>query len=371
MKKQKRKLTFLGKITLLVGIVAAFALLLGILAGNLDPREHELIAFFGLAYPFVLLINIIIIGFWILRGRIVFALGTIAIILIGWHPLIATVGFIGESGEGPKSAPELVRMMTYNVHSFKPYGEASNESVKQQMLEVVKNENPDIICFQEYYTRRKGTFAITDSLKRILKTSNYYFIPSSENDYESTGLAIFSRYPIVNKGSILFSTNHGGNASIYIDIMVNKERVRVYNVHLQSISFDKQDYNYLDKVTKKMDTEILPAKRIVSMLKTAFLKRSGQVDMMKDHMKTCKTPFLIAGDFNDTPASYAVTQLTKSLHNTFVEQGTGLGRTYNGKFPNFQIDYISATKTFKVINHRIIQSRLSDHFPVRSDLRIN
>ncbi|MGY0040117.1 hypothetical protein [Pedobacter sp. NJ-S-72] len=59
------------------------------------------------------------------------------------------------------------------------------------------------------------------------------------------------------------------------------------------------------------------------------------------------------------------------MHNTFVEQGTGLGRTYNGKFPNFQIDYISATKKFKVINHRIIQSRLSDHFPVRSDLRIN
>ncbi|WP_367865387.1 endonuclease/exonuclease/phosphatase family protein [Pedobacter sp. WC2423] len=369
--KKEKKLTFFGKITLLVGIVMAFALLLGILAGNLDPREHQRIAFFGLAYPFVLLLNVLFMIWWILRGRIVFALGTAAIIAIGWHPLIATVGFVGESGDGPKSAPELVRMMTYNVHSFKPYGEASNESVKQQMLALVKEENPDIICFQEYYTRRKGTFAITDSLKHILKTSSYYFVPSSGNDYESAGLAIFSRYPIVNKGSILFSTNHGGNASIYVDVMVNKEKVRVYNVHLQSISFDKQDYNYLDKVTKKMDTEILPAKRIASMLRTAFFKRSGQVDIMKDHMKSCTTPFLIAGDFNDTPASYAVTQLTKSLHNSFVEQGTGLGRTYNGKFPNFQIDYISATKTIKVINHRIIQARLSDHFPVRSDLRIN
>lgn len=368
---KKKKLTFLGKITFLVGLVTAFALLLGILAGNLDPREHQRIAFFGLAYPFVLLLNVLFIIWWLLRGRILFALGTAAIIAIGWHPLIATVGFVGEAGPGPKSSPELVRMMTYNVHSFKPYGEEGNESVKQQMLAVVKDENPDIICFQEYYTRRKGTFAITDSLKLILKTSNYYFIPSSGNDYESAGLAIFSRYPIVNKGSILFSTNHGGNASIYVDVMINKEKVRVYNVHLQSISFDKQDYNYLDKVTQKMDTEILPAKRIMGMLRTAFLKRSGQVDIMKDHMKSCKTPFLIAGDFNDTPASYAVTQLTKSLNNTFVEQGTGLGRTYNGKFPNFQIDYISATKSIKVINHRIIQARLSDHFPVRSDLRIN
>lgn len=366
---KKRGFTFFGKLQLLIAAGLAFALVLGILAGNLDPRKHVLIAFFGLAYPFFLMFNVLMILLWLIRGRFLIALLTIGVICTGWHALIATVGFVGESGEGPKATADLVRMMTYNVHSFKPYGEDSNESVKQQMLQVVKNENPDIICFQEYYTRKKGSFAITDSLKRILGTSNYYFLPSGGNDYESMGLAIFSRYPIVDKGNISF-TDHGGNASIYIDIMINQKKIRVYNVHLQSISFDKQDYTYLDKVTQKMDAEIVPSKRILGMLKAAFLKRSGQVDIMKAHMKTCETPFVIAGDFNDTPASYAVTQMTKSLNNSFVEEGTGLGRTYNGKFPNFQIDYISATKTIKVINHRIIKARLSDHFPVRSDLRV-
>ena len=367
---KKRGFTFFGKIQLLISIGLAFALVLGILAGSLDPRKFVLIAFFGLAYPFFLLLNVIMVALWIIRGRLLIALITVAIICSGWHALIATVGFIGESDEGPKSTPDLVRMMTYNVHSFKPYGEDSNESVKRQMLKVVKNENPDIICFQEYYTRRKGSFAITDSLKKMLTTSHYYFVPIAKNDYEATGLAIFSRYPIVDKGAISFA-NSGGNSSIYVDVMINQKKVRVYNVHLQSISFDKQDYTYLDKVTKKMDAEIVPSKRILGMLKAAFLKRSEQVDVMKAHMKTCETPFLIAGDFNDTPASYAVTQLTKSLNNSFVQEGTGLGRTYNGKFPNFQIDYISGTKSIRVINHRIIQAKLSDHFPVRSDLRVN
>ena len=367
---KRRGFTFFGKLQLLIAAALAFALILGILAGNLDPRKYVLIAFFGLAYPFFLLFNVMMIFLWIIRGRFLIALITIGIICSGWHSLIATVGFVGESGAGPKSSADLVRMMTYNVHSFKPYGEDSNEFVKQQMLQVVKTENPDIICFQEYYTRRKGSFAITDSLKHILGTSHYYFVPSAGNEYESMGLAIFSRYPIVGKGSINF-TDHGGNASIYIDVQINQKKVRVYNVHLQSISFDKQDYTYLDKVTQKMDAEIVPSKRILGMLKAAFLKRSGQVDIMKAHMKTCETPFLIAGDFNDTPASYAVTQLTKSLNNSFVAEGTGLGRTYNGKFPNFQIDYISATKTIRVMNHRIIKARLSDHFPVRSDLRVN
>lgn len=368
---KKRESTFLGKVYLLGGILLAVCLLLGILAGNYDPRKNVLIAFSGLAYPFFLLLNIIMVVFWLLRKRVIFALATVLLIAAGWHSLIATVGIIGESGEGPKPAADLVRMMTYNVHSFKLYGGNNDESVKQQMLAVVKNENPDIICFQEYYTRRRGPFDITDSLKRMLKTKDYYFVPSSHNDYEGTGLAIFSRYPIVNKGNILFSNNQSGNASIYVDVMVNSKKVRVYNVHLQSISFDKQDYNYLDQVKKKMEAEITPAKRILRMLKTAFLKRSAQVDIMKAHMDTCETPFLIAGDFNDTPASYAVTQLTKSLNNSFVEKGTGLGRTYNGKFPNFQIDYISATKSIKIINHRIIEAKLSDHFPIRSDLRIN
>lgn len=367
----KSKSTFLGKIVLLIAILFIIAIILGIEAGNTDPRKHPLMAFFGLAYPFVLLLNIIMIGYWLVRGRLFFALATAGIIAAGWHALIATVGFIGESGAGPKTDPGLLRMMTYNVHSFKPYGEDSNELTKQQMLQVVKNENPDIICFQEYYSRRKGSFAITDSLKQILKTSDNYFVPTAENNYEATGQAIFSRYPIVGKGTISFGDENIGNAAIYIDILIGQKKVRVYNVHLQSISFDKQDYTFLDKVTKKMDPEITPAKRILRMLNVAFKKRSGQVDIMKAKMKTCETPFIIAGDFNDTPASYAVTQLTKSLNNSFVEQGVGLGRTYNGKFPNFQIDYISATKTIKVINHRIIRAKLSDHFPVRSDLRIN
>jgi endonuclease/exonuclease/phosphatase family metal-dependent hydrolase len=368
---KKRKTTFFTKIYLLLAILLALALVLGMVAGKFDPREHALIAFFGLAYPFLLLLNVLMVIFWLVQRRIVFALITVAVIASGWHALIATIGFVGESGKGPKSSPDLLRMMTYNVHSFKPYGEDNNESVKQQMLAVVRNEDPDIICFQEYYSRRKGPFDITDSLKKMLRIPNYYFIPTSENNYEAMGLAIFSRYPIVDKGTISFNTNHGGNASIYVDIMVKAKKIRVYNVHLQSISFDKQDYEYLDQVKKEMEAKITPAKRILRMLKSAFSKRSAQVDIMKAHMNNCKSPFLIAGDFNDTPASYAVTQLTKSLNNSFVEEGTGLGRTYNGKFPNFQIDYISATKPLKIINHRIIQARLSDHFPVRSDISIN
>lgn len=369
---KNKKIGFIDKCLLLLALILAGLLVIGYSAWRFDPRSYPMIAFFGLAYPFLLVSNAAMILIWLVRKRWLMAAGTVLIIILGWNVLHSTLGFIGRTGEGPKTEdPGVVRIMTYNVHSFKPYGEVNDEMTKQRMLDIVEAESPDIICFQEYYSRRKGSFDITDSLKQILKTSSYYFLPSSENNYESMGLAIFSRYPIKSKGDIVFHRNHTGNASIYVDVEINKQILRIYNVHLQSISFNKEDYNYLDKVTKEMDPEISSSKRIARMLKNAFVKRSEQVDIMKTHLESCTTSFVIAGDFNDTPASYAVTQLTRALKNTFTEQGKGLGRTYNGKFPNFQIDYIAATKDIDVLNHRIIKAKLSDHFPVRSDLRLN
>jgi len=369
--KKKSKPTFLDRLVRFAAIVLALTLVVGFMAGRFDPRTYKFIPFFGLAYPFILFLNVLMIAWWCIRKRWIFAASTFLLILLGGRALNATFGIIGESGEGPKAKAEHIRMMTYNVHSFKPYGMDNIESVKQQMLDLIRTENPDIICFQEYFTRKKGPFDITDSLKRILKKPYYYFEPTNKNDYEAYGLAIFSRYPIRDKGYIRFTNDIGGNASIYVDVTIRNKIVRVYNVHLQSISFREEDYNYIDRVAHEMDPDIVPSKRILSLLKNAFVKRSAQVDIMKSHIETCKTPFLIAGDFNDTPASYAVTQLTESLNNTFKEQGTGFGRTYNGKFPNFQIDYIATTKDFKVLNYRIIEAKLSDHFPVRSDLKLN
>jgi endonuclease/exonuclease/phosphatase family metal-dependent hydrolase len=372
---KKARPTFVDKVVRIIAVLMAISLLMGCFAGDVDPRENRLIPFFGLAYPFLLLLNIFMIAWWCIRGRWMFAILTVLVVVVGWRALTATFSIFGEAGAGPKTDVSMIRMMTYNVHSFRPYDASqmkdSLEEVKSQILKLIEAENPDIICLQEYYTRNKGSFDLTDSLKKILNTSEYYFRPSAMNDYEATGLAIFSKYPIKNKGNIVFEPGKGGNESIYVDVEVNKKRIRVYNVHLQSIAFNKQDYQYLDKVTKKMDPELVPSKRILSMLNSAFLKRSSQVDIMKAHMSTCEMPFLIAGDFNDTPASYAVTQLTSSMNNSFVKKGRGLGRTYNGKFPNFQIDYIAATKDFKVINQRILEAKLSDHFPVRSDLSLN
>jgi len=367
--KKKKGFTFSDKCMLIGHVPGLAGLILGILAGSLDPRAHIIIAFFGLAYPLFLLANALFFLYWLFRKRWAIASITLIVVGIGWHSLFATFGLGGTEGPERKTDPDLLRLLTYNVHNFKPYGESNTVEEKDKIFQILAGQMPDIVCFQEFYSRDKGPYDTIDSLKKQLDMPYYYFEPTHKSKREALGVAIFSRFPIENRGAIAFE-NSTGNSSIYVDVRVHNQLLRIYNVHLQSISFEKEDYSYLDQVTKEMDPALDPSKRIIRMLRGAFKKRSEQVDIMKAHMQTCRLPYVVAGDFNDTPASYATTRMTDSLYNAFYEKGSGFGKTYNGKFPNFQIDYIACTKNIQVMNYKIIKARLSDHFPVRSDLRL-
>lgn len=370
---QKLKLSFFDKIVLLGAVVFSIGLLLSGWASHFDPREYIYISFLGLAYPFLLMGNLALLLYWIFRAKWGIGFATLVFVALGWPSLKATynINFFGNEGDNRKSKEEYLRLMTYNVHQFKLFGYDNDKYTKNKILKVIASQRPDVVCFQEFYTRYKGNFDIADSIKKKLNLYYYYFEPSAKNDYEAYGLAIFSRYPIKNKGLILFNDSLRGNESIFADIMVKGKLLRVYNVHFQSISFEKQDYDYIDRMAHKKKPEFKSSKRIVSMIKYAFEKRAEQVDIMKEKLQNTAMPYIIAGDFNDTPGSYTVAQITKGLRNAFIEKGRGFGKTYNGKFPNFQIDYIACTAQLEVVNYYINAAKLSDHFPVRSDLKMN
>jgi endonuclease/exonuclease/phosphatase family metal-dependent hydrolase len=160
------------------------------------------------------------------------------------------------------------------------------------------------------------------------------------------------------------------NACIYVDLEKGDQRFRVYSVHLRSIGFDPEDYKYINGTSNDGKSDIFLTRRVGTKLKNAFIKRSSQVTKIKEHAAQCPYPYIIAGDFNDTPSSYAVNEMSRGLKNAFHEKGVGFGRTYNGDFPNFQIDYIMTTPQFDIKNYTIIEKKLSDHYPVRSDLEL-
>jgi len=364
--KAKSKTSLLDKLLLGLNILLCLALLTSYLATVTDPQKAWMIAFFGLAYPMLLLGNVIMVFYWLFRKKWYLLLSALCI-LCGWNVLNNNIGFHSQAGDQPVKDGNTIRMMTYNVHNFKRYGSKNDVSTKRDILQIIREQQPDVIGFQEFYTRKHGQYDMRDSIAHIMGSDQYYFEPIIFNNDESIGVAIFSKFPIVAHGFILLADKRSLNSCIYADVKKGNKVFRVYSVHLQSINFEPEDYKYINSITRQ-GTDISSTRRLGSKLKYAFLKRSGQVIKIKQHAATCPYPYIISGDFNDTPSSYAVNEMAKGLKNAFRERGVGFGRTYNGNFPNYQIDYILATPQFDVMNYRIIEKKLSDHYPVRSDL---
>lgn len=366
--RSKKRLNFFDRLVLWFNVLLCLLLLLSYLAPVTNPGKMWPIAFLGLAYPPLIVLALITIFYWIIRGSW-YCLLSLITILVGWNVLVNHVGFRSSVYKTARPDSSSIRMMTYNVHNFKRYGAENDISTKHEILELISAQQPDIINFQEFFTRRRGQYDMRDSIIKLLNSPHYYFEKFRFNDNEGIGMAIFSRYPIINHGLIHLSDEMGsGNQCLYIDIKRNNSVFRVYNVHLQSIRFDPEDYQYVDSVSRIGKPSMTQSKRIAWKLKKAFIKRSEQVIKVKNHSHDCSYPFIIAGDFNDTPSSFAVNQMAKGLKNAFREKGSGIGRTYNGDFPNYQIDYIMASPQFDIRSYKILEKRLSDHYPVCSDL---
>lgn len=369
--RRLKRLGFFSKTVLWVNCFAVAALVLSYLAPVINPKTFWPIAFFGIAYLPLLLINLLFIGYWLIR-RAKFGAISLLAILMGWGTLANHFGFNAavSSSEVTSRDTGHIRIFTYNVHFFRTFEQKDTEpTIRDATMKLMDSVSPDVICVQEYYTRQKGKYRMAKAFEQQIGMDHSYFLPTAENDFEAYGMAIFSRYPIVASGH-LPDHEYGVNRVIYADIEKSGQIFRVYNVHLRSIGFQKEDYEFIKSPTKTLEKDAASTKRIGARLKWAFNARSAQADALRAHSRECKVPYVISGDFNDTPLSYAVNKVSAGLQNAFREKGRGWGVTYNGDFPNFQIDYILASKDFEVSRYQIIKAKLSDHYPVWADLKL-
>lgn len=350
------------------GVIAA--LLLSYLAPSINPKTFWPLAFFGMAYFPILLLNLLFVLLWLFRKPVYSLLSAITV-LAGWNALQLHVGMSASVPQEAlaQRAEDQLRVMSYNVHLFSaPEFDAKPFTNAQNISAVIAQVSPDVLCLQEFHTRFKGEHHMIHQFEKELGYTHHYVFPVAENNREAYGMAIFSKYPIVDTGSIE-GYAYGINRMIYSDIVCDGQKIRVYNVHLRSIGFKKEDYEFIKNPSGTFNQDMQSTLMIGGRLKNAFHSRSDQVEALVQHAAQIDYPYMILGDFNDTPLSYAVNKASKNLKNTFREKGRGWGTTYNGDFPNFQIDFIFVHPSFDVQHYQIIQEKLSDHYPVWADLR--
>lgn len=340
------------------------SLLLSVCAKYISPLLFWLPAFFGLAFPFLFVLNFIFTLYWMVLFKPAFVFGLIMICI----SIPTAVRFIQFSAPKKKTENKALKVTSYNSMLFDLYNWSNNNETRRKILGEVAEIDPDILCVQEFYTsEQKGDYNNIDTLKHILRT-NYYHreYTITLRDYDHWGIATFSKYPIINQGKIVFNTT-SNNICIYSDIVTGADTLRVYNVHLQSVSFTKNENKFIDAVISKekdAEDEVTNSTNILRRLKRAFIKRTKQVDMMVSHMKTCRYKIIVCGDFNETAASYSYEKLSENLADAFVEKGIGFGRTYAGKWPKFRIDYILHDKALHCSDYKRHEETYTDHYPI-------
>lgn len=363
-KTTKKQLFLFDKIILGLNIIAAICLLLSYLAPSTDPRDSIIIAQLGFGYLFLVAANLVFVLYWLIRKPLLMLISVLSI-LVGFSAMQAQYGFRKKTLVGEKSSPDDIRVMQYNVHEFIGVGRYADAPVYKEILEMVNDKQPDIINIDEYGKFLVNRDSITRQLKDVLKTQYVYFQPYKINrTRDSTGNAIFSKYPIVKSGAIVTNVLLNTRA-IYADVKIKDKIVRIYCVHLAAVNIKSQSKSRMLKGKVSLGKSSF----IQSRLAAAFISRSYQVDQIKRDIENCPYPYIITGDFNDTPQSYAVNELSDGMKNAFVEKGSGFQTTYYAKLP-LQIDYIFASKEFDVLNYDVIEKEISDHKPVISDLRL-
>jgi len=355
----------LYKILLGVNVLFAFSLLMSYLAVHISPEQFALPAFFGLAYPYLLLINILLVITWAVLLRYE-AMISVIVIAAGYTHL---TNYFRLSDKG-NNREGTFQVLSYNIRLFNTL-EGGNKSSEKVVLDFIKERQPDIICLQEFYGT--GNAALKVNEIRNYLNGNYQshlkVIGSGRNRYY--GIVTYSRFPIVGRGEIIHPRSP--SLTIYTDVLIQKDTFRVFNNHLQSFRLKSMERSFIEEIAiqDEGNNTLGEVKSISNSLKNGFTRRAQQAELVKGQINLTKHPVIVAGDFNDTPVSYTYTRIRKGLNDAFVSSGYGAGFTYRGNYPANRIDYILFDDALDCRYFDIIKVRYSDHYPVAAFFKVS
>jgi endonuclease/exonuclease/phosphatase family metal-dependent hydrolase len=264
-------------------------------------------------------------------------------------------------------AQESLRVLSWNVRIFNKNVPESRFAGRDEMLDALRQQDADIVCLQEYFSVAGSR--TEDHNRRMAEQVGleHQAVWEAIVDRQGRmwGLGIFSRYPIVRKGTIPFP-EHVLNGCHWADIQAPGGIVRVFNLHLQSIHLSHEAYSAESAIEDMRDS----GARNVLLRKflRAYRSRADQADRVAEAIAESPYPVLLCGDFNDPPQSYAYRTARGRLQDAFAEAGRGLARSH-ATLPGVRIDYILPDTGWTVRAYRHIALPISDHYPILAELQ--
>ena len=232
----------------------------------------------------------------------------------------------------PNSNATRLRVASYNIK----HGEGSDNKVDlSRSAALLNNFHADIIGLQEVdnLARRSGKIDQAASLGKQLNMESAF---GSFMDYDGGryGMAILSRFPIKKQYDIPLPEGLEPRIALACEIeLPNKEVIVAVNVHF--------DYAKNDKV------------------------RFEQARHLASVLKKLEFPYVLLGDFNDTPKSKTLRRL--SANSLEAEKPKSDQFTFSSTDPRKEIDFIFAAPANRWKNLQCLVfdgPKTSDHRPV-------
>lgn len=332
-------------LNLVLTIVTFIAYLLPFLA----PKSFPLLSVLTLFMPLFFVLNGLFFFYWAIQLR--------KRMFISGLVLLIGITFINKyykfsATDFPKGEKDFT-VMSYNIRLFNVFKWIDRDDVPTEILTFINDKNPDILCLQEYSSSAKIDF----------KVYPHRYIFTNGNQIK-TSQAIFSKFPIIDNGNIIFP-NTSSNV-IFADIKKGKDIIRVYNMHLQSIKISP-DVTEINENIDVINHE--KSQMLFIRISKAFKQQQQQAEILKEHKKDCKYPIIICGDMNNSAFSYVYRSIKGKLKDSFEEAGKGFGETYKFRYYPARIDYIFVDGKMTVKKFNTFPEFInSDHFPIMARL---
>lgn len=355
--KKQIKYTFISTF-IAINLVMIMAMIFCAYSSYLSPHKHPNVSYFGMAFPIMLVINLVFVPFWLIVKR--------KFIFIPLAGLMSCIGAIRSycpinlfnSEEGAD-----IKFISYNVFQM---GDTTYNKIPSEnpILLYLMEQNADIICLQEAnHIDYEGNL---DTLRTIYP----YF--EKQNTYNNT-MGILSKYPILDITDL--DNDDVRMRTVAYHIKVNEDTILVLNNHFESFKLlqdDKDSYKEIIEHPRSEDRN----ERVDSLLLkviNANSVRALQVDWLAEYIKGRNEKYIIlCGDFNDNPISYSHHKMTEVLNDAYTRAGNGPGWTYNRSSMFFRIDNILISESIKACKSYVDNSiDTSDHYPIISWLKLN
>ncbi len=349
-------------VIIVIDLIASFS-------AFIPPSSFSFISLFAIGFPYIYAATILccIISFFVNR-RLAFLL--LLVLISGVYNLKNTVAFNAPKDWHFKKNDSTLRVMTWNVEGFvnsAPQSQPEAET-RIKMLGTIHEFKPDVLCLQEY--RNSDGVKWAASVRHELDSLGYkYSFVSNDAVFQTKkemhvyGVAIFSRYPFTDSGRVTISTEPRLEKLVYGDIAFNNKTIRLFTAHL--VSF----YLYADTTGNDIYKITYNRKRsIQSKIRETERQHEKEVKIIRKEINKSPHPVIYCGDLNTTPASYNYRVLRGDLQDAFLQKGFGIGSTFYKIAPTLRIDVCLADKAFSVLQSQVIERKLSDHYPVITDI---